>query len=96
MKRLGCALGTLALLCRAPSAVADTTWVEVKSPHFTIVGNAGEHNAQGLARRFERFRQAFQLRSNGRVDAGKPFVILACRDEETMKSLIPRFWATKV
>jgi tetratricopeptide (TPR) repeat protein len=78
---------------RAPSADLNPSWVEVRSAHFVVASNAGERDARLIADQFERVRSIFHRAFvNFRVDPLQPIVILAARDEATMKMLAPNEW----
>src|ERR1700730_11715950 len=77
----------------ASSADLSPTWVEVRSEHFMVASNAGESDARRIADQFERVRSIFHHAfRNFRVDPLQPIVILAARDEATMKILAPDEW----
>jgi tetratricopeptide (TPR) repeat protein len=68
-------------------------WVEVRSPHFVVESNASEGQARGVAEDFEEIRALFHgTFPELRVDPAQPIVILAARDEATMKTLAPEEW----
>src|SRR5262249_8846949 len=80
----------------APVLAASKTWVEVKSPNFTVVSDAGEGSARTVAWQFEQARAAFtRLWAWARVRGGKPFLVFAARDEASLKTLAPRYWEDK-
>ncbi len=80
----------------AGSAAAKDTWIEVQSPHFKVVSNAGENEARKIADQFEQFREVFHNSfPKLRVDLGKPLVIFAVKNEDTLKVLLPAFWEVK-
>jgi len=86
----------LGLLAAGVSAgAAEKPWVEVRSPNFVVVSNAGEKQARRAADAFEQIRAVFQKGLKVRVDPGKPFVILAVRDEKSLRELLPEFWEVK-
>jgi tetratricopeptide (TPR) repeat protein len=91
----------LALLCLATPVAADAddakdVWVEVRSPHFVVSSNGGEKQARHVAQQFEEIRGVFQSAfSKLRVDPGKPILILAAKNENTMKALLPGYWEQK-
>lgn len=77
-------------------AAHNDTWVEVRSPNFTVISNAGEKEARKVADQFEQIREVFQNAfPQVRVDLGKPVIIFAVKNEESMKSLLPAFWEAK-
>ena len=89
----------IALLALAPSARPEPAdeisagWVEVRSSHFVVASNANEGDARGVAEDFEQIRSLFHTTfPELRVDPTQPIVILAARDEATMKVLAPEEW----
>jgi TPR repeat protein/Tfp pilus assembly protein PilF len=85
-----------ALVALAGSAHADDAWVQTRSAHFTVVSNASQKTAESVALQFERVRAMFQKQWPwARVDAAEPTVIFAVKDEKTMRSLLPAFWARR-
>lgn len=74
---------------------AERAWVEVKSANFVVASNAGEKQARRAAGQFERIRTVFQKGLNVRVDPGKPFIVIAVRDEKSLKEILPRFYERK-
>ena len=92
--RLGVSLVVLAAFVPSQSA-ADDPWIEVKSPNFTVVSNAGEGRARNVAWQFEQIRAAIQIGWPwARVQLDRPVVVVAAKDENWMKLLIPGFWET--
>ena len=97
---LSCALLLcLVTLCAAARGVAadkQQTWIEVRSPHFVVVTNSGAKQGRRVADQFEQERAVFQLLvKNGRLDPGVPFVIIAVKDEKTLRALLPAYWEKK-
>jgi len=87
--------GSLICSCAVPAAAKDA-WVEVRSPNFTVLSNAGEKEARRVADQFEQFRELFHATlPQIRVDLGKPLVIFAVKNEDSLKLLLPAFWETK-
>jgi Tfp pilus assembly protein PilF len=80
-----------------PSALTPKdVWVEVRSPNFTVISNAGEKEARKVADQFEQFREVFHaMFPKWRVDLGKPLLIFAARNEDSLKALIPAYWEQK-
>ncbi len=80
----------------ASAADHPDVWVEVKSPHFAVKSNAGAKTALGIARQFEEIRVIFQEAFPAlRVDPGKSMIVLAVKNEESMKALLPDYWTTE-
>jgi hypothetical protein len=94
-----CALILAALLfaALAPSqARAADKWIEVKSPHFAITSNASDKDAARIAWELEQIRTAIgALWSWARVDLNKPLVVMAVKDENSLKALAPMYWERK-
>jgi Tfp pilus assembly protein PilF len=80
----------------APRLDSKDTWIEVRSPNFVVISNAGDKEARKIADQFEQFRELFHNSfPKMRVDLGKPLVIFAVKNEESLKTLIPVYWETK-
>jgi len=91
----------VAILCafagfvRALQAHQDK-WVQVTSPHFTVVSNSGAGDARRIAAQCEIVREVFQEDfPNLRVDGGSPLIVIAVKDEDSLKVLLPDFFADK-
>ena len=101
-RRLPSALRFAALATLLPSLGAWGTsdpnqgWTEVRSPHFVVSSNAGEKEARRVADQFEQIRSLFHSAfPNLRVDPAEPVLILAAKNESTMKMLLPDEWEVK-
>jgi tetratricopeptide (TPR) repeat protein len=71
-------------------------WVEVRSAHFVVSTNASEKEARRIADQFEQIRALFHAAfANLRVDPAQPVLILAAKNENTMKMLLPEHWEVK-
>ncbi|MFZ0522939.1 MAG: tetratricopeptide repeat protein, partial [Candidatus Acidiferrales bacterium] len=91
---------TLIALCVAVffafpvSGAKHESWVEVRSANFIVVSNAGEKQARKTAIRFEQIRAVF--RQSIAVASAHPspaITILAVKDEDSMRALLPEYWA---
>jgi tetratricopeptide (TPR) repeat protein len=71
------------------------TWVEVRTPHFTVASNDGEKTARRVADQFEQIRFLFSkaLLSSVRLDPSIPILILAVKNEKSLSQLLPEYWA---
>ncbi len=81
-----------------PLAAADKpeTWSEVKSPHFTVITNAGEKQGRKIAEQFELIRSVIKsILPKARLDSGKPILIFAVKSEKDLKKLLPAYWEGK-
>ena len=93
-----CVAGGIRLASPLPAHAAEKTetWLEVRSPHFTVYTNGNEKQARRTVEQFEQIRAVFQRAyPKLRVDPGKPFLILAAKNENTLKSLLPEYWEKK-
>src|SRR5574340_1020869 len=72
------------------------TWVEVQSPHFTVVTNAGEKAGRQVGGRFEQIRAVFQMTfPTLKVDPDAPIVVLAVKSHKDFLALGPASWIQK-
>ena len=92
-------LAALTIFCCARafgSGDPNLGWVEVRSAHFVVSTNAGEKEGRRIADQFEQIRTLFHSAfGNLRVDPGQPVLILAAKNENTMKMLLPEDWEVK-
>ena len=78
------------------AADVNEGWIEVRSPHFTVATNGSEKDGRRIAEQFEQFRAMFHAAfATFRVDTAQPIVILAARNENTMKVMLPDDWEAK-
>ncbi len=89
----------VSLLTILPTTVFAATkdaWIEVRTPNFTVISNAGEKECRKIADEFEEIRQVFHNAfPTLRTEIGKPVVIFAVKNEESMRLLLPEYWETK-
>ena len=89
------ATGTLLALLLLPWGLAaqdDGRCVEVRSPNFTVVSDAGQNEAQRVVADHERFRSVISAAlPQFRVDSNKPVIILAIKEAEAFLRLLPGF-----
>jgi tetratricopeptide (TPR) repeat protein len=87
---LAVTLATSAGLFGAPA------WIEVKSPHFTAISDAGEGSARHMLWEFEQIRAALvKVWPWAKTDAGLPFYVFAVRNEASLRTLAPQYWEGK-
>ncbi len=71
-------------------------WIEIKSPHYTIYSNSGEHDGRRVAAQFEEIRALFeQSFPKLKVDFGKPTIVYVLKDENSLKLLMPTYGQNK-
>ena len=97
LRQIPLVVSGLLLLGALPSALgAKDAWVAVRSPNFTVISNAGEKEARKVADQFEQFREVFHTTfPKLRVDLGKPLIIFAVKNEDSLKVLLPAYWEQK-
>ncbi len=91
--------GFLIIASRIPGVAKEAkepAWIEVRSPQFIVFSDGSEKQARSTAARFEEFRALIQqVLPRLRVDSGHPLIILAARDEDSLRRLLPQFWEQK-
>src|SRR5207302_5300712 len=77
----------------APAAFAgEPQWVEVRSPNFSVVTDAGEKRGREVAMRFEQMRAVFgALMTKAKVNLPVPLQIVAFRNTKEMRQVAPLF-----
>ena len=91
----GLLCAAIVAVCVGPGRVAgaDDTWVEVTSPHFTVLSNAGEKRARNVAWQFEQVHAVLRRIWPWAVGGfERPLRVYACKDERTMKTIAPEYW----
>src|ERR1700680_4252437 len=83
----------LVCLCIAiPAISSEPQWVEIKSPHFSVVTDAGERRGRDAAVRFEQMRAVFgTLMVNANVNTPVPLQIIALRNSKELLQFAPIF-----
>lgn len=97
MKRIALAVGVVsALVALSPDRVAAADeWTETRSTHFTIWSNAGDGETRDLLWQFEQIRFAVKTLWPWTLELTKPMLVLAVKDEESMRAIAPRYWEQK-
>ena len=71
-------------------------WLEVRSPHFTVITDAGAGRGQHVAGQFERLRWVFQSTlPHADLDPANPIVVIAVKDRKDMEALEPEAYLAK-
>lgn len=80
----------------APTFAGEPAWVEVRSPHFSVVTDAGEKRGREVALRFEQMRSAFAalMTSGAKVTLPVPLQIVAFHNRKAMQPYVP-LWKGK-
>jgi Flp pilus assembly protein TadD len=88
-------LAVLALLQVAnpsPVRAGEPEWVEVHSPNFSVITDAGEKRGREVAMRFEQMRAVFgTLMTQAKVSLPVPLQIVAFRNTKEMRQVAPMF-----
>ncbi len=85
-----------ASLLLAGLAGGAESWVEVRSPNFAVVSNAGEGTARQTAWEFEQVRAAYaRLWPWAKLAGGRATVVLALKDEKSLAQWAPEYFEAK-
>jgi tetratricopeptide (TPR) repeat protein len=69
---------------------ADSQWIEIQSPHFSVITDAGERRGQDVAVRFEQMRFVFgALMTKANVNMPIPLQIVAFRNSKELTQVVP-------
>jgi Tfp pilus assembly protein PilF len=94
--RLFVLLTAFAISATSELSAASEAWLELHSPHFTVVTDANETQARHIADQFERMRWVFQtLFPKGNVDPAVPIVVIAVKDKKGFQELEPEAYLAK-
>jgi Flp pilus assembly protein TadD len=70
----------------------EPQWIEVRSPNFSVVTDAGEKRGREVAMRFEQMRAVFgALMTKANVSLPTPLQIVAFRNTKEMRQVAPLF-----
>jgi len=70
----------------------DPQWVEVRSPNFSVITDAGDKRGRDVALRFEQMRSVFgALMTKANVNLSVPLQIVAFRNTKEMRQVAPIF-----
>jgi len=80
------------LLTTRHGNAGEPQWVEVRSPNFSVITDAGERRGRDAALRFEQMRSAFgTLMTKATVSIPVPLQIVAFRNTKEMRQVAPIF-----
>jgi Flp pilus assembly protein TadD len=84
---LGCVVG-----CSHSSFAGEPQWVEVRSPNFSVITDAGAKRGRDVALHFEQMRSVFgTLMTKANVNLSVPLQIVAFRSTKEMRQVAPVF-----
>jgi tetratricopeptide (TPR) repeat protein len=80
-----------ATLSAAPRvSAAEPQWIEIQSPHFSVITDAGEKRGREVAMRFEQMRAVFgALMTKANVNIPIPLQIVAFRNTKELRQIAP-------
>ncbi len=77
------------LICSPLAFSSDNDWTEVKSPHFTVLGDGPGEQARSIALSFEQARAIFTDALHGmRTEGVTPTIVFTARDNDSMRALL--------
>jgi tetratricopeptide (TPR) repeat protein len=83
-------LAGLCLYGNSALAADQPQWLEVHSPHFTVVTDAGDKKGREVALRFEQMRSVFAtLLAKERLNQPRPLTILAFKNDKSYYQAAP-------
>ena len=66
-----------------PAFSGEPQWIEIRSPHFSVITDAGERRGRDVAVRFEQMRVVFAtLLAKAKVNTPIPLQIVAFRNSK--------------
>lgn len=86
----------LALASLGSAREHTANWLEVRSPHFTVVTNSSEKQGRRITVQFERMRAIFrEAYPQLEDDPDAPVVVLAIKSKDEFRALQPSAYASK-
>lgn len=83
---------TCVVLWSRPSFAGDTQWVEIRSPNFSVITDAGDQRGRDVAFHFEQMRSVFgNLVTKAEVNLPVPLQIVAFRSSREIRQMAPLF-----
>jgi tetratricopeptide (TPR) repeat protein len=79
-------------LCSICSFAGDPQWVEIRSPNFSVITDAGDKRGRDVALHFEQMRAVFgTLMIKANVNLAVPLQIIAFRRSKEIRQMAPVF-----
>ena len=89
-------LCTVTLLCARAHADSAPVWLQVTTPHFTVVTDAPEKQARHIAGQFERMQVVFdKVLPASHSDSTGPIVVLALKNKRDFQTVEPAEYLAK-
>lgn len=93
MRDLPLISAAIVILLLSSLSEAKQNWIEVRSPHFLVVTDAGEKRGRDTALHLERIRAFFRQSLTVAGHHPSPFVtVLAVKDGQTMRDILEQYW----
>jgi len=74
----------------APAYAESPQWIEVRSPHFSVITDSGEKRGREVVFHFEQMRAVFaELMTKANVNIPVPLQIVAFRNSKEFKQVAP-------
>ena len=90
------AIALLTGLVQPSAQAAPAPWIEVSSPHFSVVTDAGEREGRRVAGQFEQMRSVFEkLFPTGGSSAAAQITVIAPRNAQGFRALEPAAYLAK-
>ncbi|HEY6253078.1 MAG TPA: tetratricopeptide repeat protein [Candidatus Angelobacter sp.] len=90
--RFPASLTAIVLLALAPPTTwAEEQWIEVQSPHFTVLSDGGEKAGRDLGRQFEQMRSVFAQLFSRQVRQLVPLEIIALKSSKQISEYAPLY-----
>src|SRR3989440_3113336 len=88
-----CAFLAFVIACFSPaSACAQVQWVEVKSPHFSVLTDGGEKRGREVSLQFEQMRSVLaQLFLQDKISASAALRVIAMQSEKQGSQFAPMY-----
>ena len=78
--------------CSCLCFAGDPQWIEVRSPNFSVITDAGDKRGRDVALHFEQMRSVFgALLTKANVNLSVPLQIVAFRNTKEMRQVAPMF-----
>jgi tetratricopeptide (TPR) repeat protein len=78
----------LSILAAPPIVASDRTWLQIRSPHFRVISDAGEKRGIEVAMHCEQMRTAFSvLMAKATADDPAPLLIFAVKSQQEVDDL---------
>jgi TonB family protein len=82
--------------CAITAGAQADAWLEVNTPHFSVISNGTEKDARHAALQFERMRSVFaRVLPDANIDTSTPIVVLAVQDKRSFQALEPAVYLAK-